>query len=108
SSLSATAVSPNRINLSWGASTDSGGSGLAGYRIIRNGTLLPSVVPASTRTFSDTNLAGNTKYTYQVYAYDNANNSSTPTAGVSAITPPEIPAPPTGISGPIENYSGSY
>src|SRR5688572_2504428 len=39
SGLSATAVSGTQINLSWSASTDTGGSGLAGYSIYRAGVL---------------------------------------------------------------------
>src|ERR1044071_8173403 len=52
--LSATPVSQSQINLTWSASTDTGGSGLAGYRIYRGGT---QVGTSATTSFSDTGLA---------------------------------------------------
>ena len=36
-------VSSSQINLSWSASTDSGGSGLAGYKIYRGGVQIGKV-----------------------------------------------------------------
>ena len=73
-SLSATAASPSRINLSWTASTDSGGSGLAGYRVYRGGSLIAS---PTTNSYSDTGLASSTLYSYTVAAYDNATPTNT-------------------------------
>lgn len=85
-SLSATAFSPSQINLSWGASTDTGGSGLAGYRVYRNGSHIASPATAS---FSDTGLATSTSYSYTVAAYDNATNTSAQsnTASATTLTP---------------------
>ncbi len=88
-SLSATAVSPMQINLSWGGSTDSGGSGLAGYRVYRNGSLIAS--PATT-SFSDTGLASSTAYSYTVAAYDNATNTSAQSNTANATTWPAVTA----------------
>ena len=62
------------INLSWGASTDTGGSGLAGYDIYRNGTLATSV-GAGTTTWADTQPTTAT-VSYFVRARDNAGNQS--------------------------------
>jgi hypothetical protein len=73
----------------WNASGDTGGSGLAGYRIYRNNTFLRQVVGTTT---SDTGLAASTVYGYQVSAIDNAGNESTRSATASANTP----ACPTG------------
>jgi chitodextrinase len=81
--LTATAVSPTQINLSWGASTDTGGSGLAGYRVYRNGSLIAS--PATT-SFPDTGRTGSTLYSYTVAAYDNATNTSAQSSAASATT----------------------
>ena len=39
---------PNRIDLSWSGSTDAGGSGLAGYRLYRNGSATPLVTVTTT------------------------------------------------------------
>ena len=74
-SLSATAINPTRIDLSWGASTDSGGSGLAGYRVYRGGS---QIATTSSTSYSDTTVSGGTSYSYNVAAYDNA-----PTPNVS-------------------------
>lgn len=81
--LTATAVSPSQINLSWSASTDTGGSGLAGYRVYRNGSLVGS---AATTSFGDTSLAASTLYSYNVAAYDNATNTSAQSSAASATT----------------------
>ena len=82
SNLNATAASSSRIDLSWSASTDpvvvgESTSGLAGYRIYRNGSPTPIVtVGAGVTTYSDTGLAPVTTYTYTVAAFDNAGNQS--------------------------------
>ena len=57
------------------ASTDTGGSGLAGYRIFRNGGATP-IATVTTTSYSDTGLAASTQYTYTVRAVDGANNVS--------------------------------
>lgn len=82
-SLTATAASSTQINLSWGASTDTGGSGLAGYRLYRGTTLIATTAATS---YSDTGLAASSTYCYTVLAYDNANNSSAQSAQACATT----------------------
>jgi YD repeat-containing protein len=74
--LTASAASGSQINLSWTASTDSGGAGLAGYKVFRNGSQAGT---SATTAYSDTGLSPLTAYTYTVQAYDNA----TPSANVS-------------------------
>jgi YD repeat-containing protein len=88
-SLSATGMGPSQINLSWGASTDTGGSGLAGYRVYRNGSHIAS---PSTNSYSDTGLATSTSYSYTVAAYDNATNPSgqSNTASATTLTPVSV------------------
>ena len=88
-SLSAGAASPSQINLTWGGSTDTGGSGLAGYRIFRGGSLLTSTTATN---YSDTGLAGSTTYSYTVQAYDNAGNTSAQSNTASATTLPTLTA----------------
>lgn len=83
--LSATATSPSQINLSWSASTDSGGAGLAGYIVYRGGA---EVGRTASLTYSDNGLAPNTAYTYTVKAYDNAGNISAASSPASATTQP--------------------
>ncbi|MBB6091981.1 chitodextrinase [Povalibacter uvarum] len=87
--LSAAAAGPSRINLSWSASSDTGGSGLAGYRIYRGGSLVTSTAATS---YSDTGLAASTSYSYTVAAYDNAGNASGESNTASATTLPPVVA----------------
>lgn len=82
-SLSASAVSSSQINLSWAGSSDSGGSGLAGYRVYRNGAQIANTAATS---FASTGLATSTTYSYTVAAYDNAGNTSGQSNTASATT----------------------
>jgi hypothetical protein len=64
--LSATSTSASQINLSWSTSTDTGGSGLAGYKIYRctgsSCTPTSQVATSTPASFSDTGLSGSTSY----------------------------------------------
>lgn len=95
--LSATPVSGTQINLAWSASTDTGGSGLAGYRIYRGGS---QIATSATPSYSNSSLTNATTYTYSVAAYDAAGNASAQSSPVSATTfdttPPSIPSSLTG------------
>ena len=79
--VTATAVSPTQINLSWNASTDN--VGVAGYRLYRNGSLIAVTTKTS---YSNTGLLASTSYTYRVLAYDARGNISAQSAVVSATT----------------------
>jgi hypothetical protein len=81
-SLTATAVSNNQIDLAWTAVTDpvvanARTTGLAGYRLFRNGLFLKNV-PSTQLTYSDTGLPPNATYRYNVKGYDGNNNPSEP------------------------------
>lgn len=89
--LSGTAVSSSQINLTWNASTDTGGSGLAGYHVYLNGTQLG---PVTSNSFSDTGLAGSVTYSYTVSAYDNAGNVSAQSSAINVTTPAGAPTVP--------------
>jgi chitodextrinase len=93
--LTATAVSTNQINLTWSASTDTGGSGLAGYKIYRGGTQIATVTGTS---YTDTGLSASAQYCYTVAAYDNAANTSAQSAQSCATTLATIPAAPSGLT----------
>jgi chitodextrinase len=97
SGLSAATISTSQINLSWSASTDSGGSGLAGYKIYRGGVQIDTTAAT---TYVNAGLTPNTPFNFRVAAYDNAGNTSAQTAQVSATTLPDTTAPtvPTGLS----------
>jgi fibronectin type 3 domain-containing protein len=84
--LTTTAASCSQINLAWNASSDTGGSGMAGYRIYRNSVFLKQVA-ASPTTTSDAGLAASTVYGYQASAVDNAGHESARSATVSTNTP---------------------
>ena len=73
--LSSPSKTTTTIALSWGASTDTGGSGLAGYNVYRNGSATPTAQTTGT-TYTDTGLTANTTYTYTVKARDGAGNLS--------------------------------
>ena len=87
--LSSPSKTSTSITLTWGASTDSGGSGLAGYNIYRNGSATPTHQTTGTSlTFTDTGLSPNTTYTYVVRARDGAGNISGPSNQISVTTNP--------------------
>jgi chitodextrinase len=111
--LTATAVSPSQINLSWNASTDN--VGVIGYKVYRNGQVVASsrksaaiaIAAITTTNYSDTGLTPNTQYCYQVSAYDGANppNESAPSNQICIMTqvapqPPDTtpPSVPTGLT----------
>ena len=91
--LIAAATGPTQVDLSWSASTDSGGAGLAGYRVVRGGNLIATTAQTN---YKDTGLTPNTAYSYTVRAYDNAipANVSADSSPFSATTaPPDTTAP---------------
>ena len=92
--LTGQAVGQTAITLSWEPSADTGGSGLAGYHLYRNGTLISS---PSSATYTDTGLMPGTRYTYKVSAYDNAANGSAASQAARITTQGSSPdkTPPT-------------
>ncbi|HZV47298.1 MAG TPA: fibronectin type III domain-containing protein, partial [Thermodesulfovibrionales bacterium] len=99
--LTATAASCSQVNLSWTASTDTGGSGLKGYNVYKNGSYLKQVLAPATST-TDSGLAASSTYSYTILAVDNAGNPSAQSAPASASTPayPDTTAPtvPLGLN----------
>jgi chitodextrinase len=90
--LTATAVSPTEIDLTWQPSTDN--EEVSGYYLYRNNTKIASVASTS---YNDIGLTAGTTYGYSVYAYDEAGNVSVqgPNAGATTLpadhTPPSAP-----------------
>lgn len=72
------------ISFTWAASSDTGGSGLRGYNIYRNGSLIASNIAVA--SYTDTGLSAGTSYTYRVAAVDNAGNASVQGAATSIST----------------------
>jgi len=83
--LTVTSTTTSSVSLTWGGSSDSGGSGRAGYRIYRDGSPVPLATIAG-RTFTDSGLASLTSYSYRVTAYDNAGNESAAAGPVTGTT----------------------
>jgi chitodextrinase len=97
SNLQATTPSGNRVDLTWGASSDA--NGIQAYDIYRDGNLLDSV-NGSTTTYSDTTVSPNTSYAYFVKARDPSGNTSDASNTVSPTTPSldtEDPSPPSNL-----------
>ncbi|MFY9615690.1 MAG: N,N-dimethylformamidase beta subunit family domain-containing protein [Candidatus Dormiibacterota bacterium] len=93
--LTATAMSPSQINLSWTAS-----SGATSYKIQRSpdgSTGWTQVGTSTTTGYSNTGLSPATTYYYQVLA-SNSTGDSGPSTGASATTPVGAPAAPTGLT----------
>jgi chitodextrinase len=79
--LSATAISDDRIDLTWEASTDN--VAVTGYNIYRDNVLVDT---SPTNSYSDTGLDPVTEYEYEVSAFDAASNESARSAPDSATT----------------------
>ncbi|SDM40669.1 GH12 family glycosyl hydrolase domain-containing protein [Nonomuraea jiangxiensis] len=83
----ASGTTSTSTTLRWGASTDTGGSGLAGYDILRTaGDVVQRVGSSTTTSFTDTGLSPATTYRYQVQARDGAGNLSPASAAVTVTT----------------------
>ncbi len=92
--LNTLAANPNQINISWGASTDTGGSGMGGYFLYTNGVQFATTTATS---YSWTNLAAGTSYCVTVAAYDKAENVSAPSSQACVTTPAAPPSAPTAL-----------
>jgi len=99
SGVTVTANSASQITVKWNVSTDTGGSGLAGYQVYRDGTMVMTTTGAS---YVDTGLASSAQHCYSIVAYDNAGNNSSASSQACATTqaPPDTIAPtvPSGVS----------
>jgi hypothetical protein len=90
--LSSTGVTSTSISLAWNASTDTGGSGLLGYKLYRNGTFITQI---SSLSFTDSSLTANTSYAYKISAIDNSSNESAQSLAVNVSTAANPPPPLT-------------
>jgi len=79
--LHTTSVTATSVALAWDASTDE--SGVSGYTVYRNGAALGTTTGTS---YTDSNLAQNTTYSYEVDAYDAVNNFSAKCAPLVVTT----------------------
>uniref|UniRef100_UPI001BDA739A endo-1,4-beta-xylanase n=1 Tax=Acrocarpospora catenulata TaxID=2836182 RepID=UPI001BDA739A len=98
-------ITSSGATLTWTASTDSGGSGLAGYNIYRRvGTTDTQIAQSTTNSVTLTGLTASTQYQVLVRARDGAGNLSgnsavatftTTGGGTTDTTPPTTPGTPT-------------
>ena len=94
----ASGTTPTSTNLAWAASTDTGGSGLAGYDVLRvQGTTTTVVATPTTNSATLSGLTPATVYTFAIRARDGAGNLSalSPSVNVTTLTAPTTPPPTT-------------
>jgi chitodextrinase len=83
--LSGASPLPTEVDLSWSPSTDK--SGVAGYRVFRNGSQVATTTGTS---YIDSGLTSSTTYTYAITALDAAGNVSAPSSPLSITTAPAL------------------
>jgi hypothetical protein len=71
-----------KVDLTWTASSDN--EGVAGYRVLRNGT---QIATPPVPSYSDSSIQPGSSYSYQVVAYDANGNTSTASNVASVTTP---------------------
>jgi YD repeat-containing protein len=82
--LVSTAFIPSQLSIAWNHSYDTGGSGLAGYRIYVNGSFVATTTDTN---FSLSGLFPNTQYCLTVAAFDHDGNISTQSISLCLTTP---------------------
>lgn len=102
--VSAIAKSASEIDIAWSASADN--VGVAGYQVIRNGSIV-AVVPQATISYADASVTANTSYTYLVKAYDAAGNYSSASNSVQ-ITTPSAPVSNSCPGAAANAFTGCY
>jgi acid phosphatase type 7 len=92
SGVSATAIGPTHVNVTWTPSTDN--VAVATYSIFRDGALA-GTMGANATAFADFAATPSTSPSYQVEAVDASGNRSGRSAGVQATTPAPTGGDPT-------------
>ncbi|MFI9005725.1 PQQ-dependent sugar dehydrogenase [Actinosynnema sp. NPDC053489] len=77
-------ASGTTVTVRWSPSTDN--VAVTGYEVLRDGVQVGSTSGATATTFTDSGLAANTRYQYQVRARDAQANRSTPSTAVAVTT----------------------
>ncbi|MFC5923224.1 glycoside hydrolase family 9 protein [Micromonospora vulcania] len=92
----ASELTPRSVTLTWAASTDSGGSGLAGYEVREQlvGNDVVVIRPVTGTSLAVSPLLPERTYQFTVVARDGAGNTSAASPVLSVTTPPA--APPAG------------
>ena len=103
--ISVTNNGAGEVDLSWTASSDN--VGVAGYQILRNGSVI-AAVPGKTLTYADKTVSAGSTYSYSVKAFDAALNYSAASSSLQVVTPVSslpagtCPGPATG------GFTGCY
>jgi len=103
--VSAPAVAPLQVDVSWDASTDAGGGVVGGYNVYRDDVGLVGTATTGA-SFSDTGVAAGASYNYTVSAFDNAippNESAQSSPAVNVTTPTS-----TGLEIRLNAGDGAY
>jgi hypothetical protein len=104
SAVVAAANNPNQANLSWTASTESGGF-ISKYLVERcqgaSCTTFAQIGTTTSTTFNDTGLAASTNYSYRVRAQDTANTVGPYSNVATFTTPAQIPALPGNLTATV-------
>ncbi|MFD0200840.1 MULTISPECIES: PQQ-dependent sugar dehydrogenase [Saccharothrix] len=77
-------ASGTSVTVRWSPATDN--IGVTGYEVLRDGVQVGSTSGATTTSFTDSGLAANTRYEYQVQARDAQANRSAPSTAVAVTT----------------------
>jgi fibronectin type 3 domain-containing protein len=89
--------------ISWTATTDPGGSGVASYTVYRDGVQIAAAALGT--SYQDTALTANGIYAYAIRANDAAGNASAITATVSVTYDTVAPPVPVSLTGPTPTGS---
>ena len=94
----------NLPHLTWTQASDAatGGSGIACYRVYRNGVRVGIVAIAD---FQDSTVALDDAYDYTVTAVDGAGNESSPSSAATVLFDHTPPPAPTGLNGPTPSQA---
>lgn len=114
--LSATVISSSQINLIWTAPISNGGTAITGYKILRDnpctGFSISTIISTtnSSTHYSDTGLAANTCYKYNIQAINAIGVGSMIANNVTATTQPgpviiHVPNSPTGLNVQTASYT---
>ncbi len=101
--VTATASCGGTINVSWSASSSTGGAAPTGYKVYRDGILLAGSLPASQLSYSDTSAGTSGSHTYSVSSYNsggesNQTSSNSATSG-SCGSAPTVPSSVSATAG---------
>jgi hypothetical protein len=91
--LSVSPIASTQIDVDWSVSTDNWVFG--GYVLLRDGN---PIATTTLTNYSDTSLAPETLYTYEVYAFDSAGNISTTSNSLATTTLAVPVTPPAPVS----------